>query len=84
MIWDNGNINWYQAQDLNEECLHRFKDHNHFNAHQISRVYNMGYDLDTVVTTPAAVFRQEYQSIKPQSESVLNKKKQYLEKLYAI
>ena len=44
----------------------------------------MGYDIDTVVETPAAVFRQEYQSIKPQSQSVLNKKEQYLEKLYAI
>lgn len=84
MIWDNGNINWYQAQDLKKECLQRFKDHNHFNAHQISRVYNMGYDIDTVVTTPAAVFREEYQSIKPRSQSVLNKKEQYLEKLYAI
>ena len=84
MIWDNGHINWYQAQDLKNECLERFRYHNHFNAHQISRVYNMGYDIDTVVETPAAVFRQEYQSIKPQSQSVLNKKEQYLEKLYAI
>lgn len=84
MIWDNGHINWYQAKELADECLDRFRNHNHFNAHQISRVYNMGYDVGTITDTPAAVFRNKFESIKPNSDSVMSKKKQYLEKLYAI
>jgi radical SAM superfamily enzyme YgiQ (UPF0313 family) len=84
MIWDNGHINFYQAQELRDECLKRFRNHNHFNAHQISRVYNMGYDLNTVLNTPAAVFRKEYENIKPNSNSVTRKKEQYLEKLYGL
>lgn len=84
MIWDNGYLNYYQAQELRNEAVQRFKKHNHFNAHQISRVYNMGYSLDTVLNTPAAVFRKNYESIKPESTSVNNKKKKYLEKLYDV
>lgn len=84
MVWDNGHINWYQATELRNESVKRFKNHNHFNAHQISRVFNMGYDIDTVTKTPAAVFREKFEDIKPSSDSVLNKKKKYLEKLYAI
>ena len=84
MIWDNGHINWNQAKELANECLERFRNHNHFNAHQISRVYNMGYDVSTVTSTPAEVFRNKFESIKPNSDSVLSKKKQYLEKLYAL
>lgn len=84
MIWDNGHINWYQAEEMRKECLQRFSKHNHFNAHQISRVFNMGYDIDTITKTPAAIFRQRYENIKPSSDSVLNKKKEYLEKLHAI
>jgi hypothetical protein len=44
----------------------------------------MGYDVGTITNTPAAVFRNKFESIKPNSDSVLSKKKQYLEKLYAI
>jgi hypothetical protein len=84
LVWDNGHINFYQAQELQQECQRRFKNHNHFNAHQISRVYNMGYDLQTVLNTPADTFRQQYQSIKPNSHSLLNKKYQYLQKLYEL
>ena len=44
----------------------------------------MGYDVSTVTSTPAEVFRNKFESIKPNSDSVLSKKKQYLEKLYAL
>jgi radical SAM superfamily enzyme YgiQ (UPF0313 family) len=84
MIWDNGHINYYQAQELSNDCLKKFKNHNHFNAHQISRVFNMGYDLKTILETPAATFRQEYESIGPESNSIKNKKEKYLKKLYDL
>lgn len=84
MIWDNGHLNYYQAQDLRNECVKRFKKHNHFNAHQISRVFNMGYDINTVINTPAAVFREKYTDIKPNSLAIERKKKKYLDRLYAI
>ena len=84
MIWDNGHINWYQAEDLKKECLQRFKLHNHFNAHQIPRVYNTGAEIDTIVNTPAHVFRQKNESIKPESKKISNIKEKYLEKLYAV
>tara|TARA_Y100000389_G_C17460164_1_gene521085 strand:+ start:1848 stop:3314 length:1467 start_codon:yes stop_codon:yes gene_type:complete len=84
MIWDNGYLNFYQAQQLRDDALRKFKNHNHFNAHQISRVYNMGYNLETVLTTPAAEFRKKYENIKPNSSSIINKKQKYLEMLYDV
>ena len=84
MIWDNGHINWYQAEELKKECLQRFKLHNHFNAHQIPRVYNTGAEIDMIVNTPAYVFRQKNESIKPESKKISSIKEKYLEKLYAV
>lgn len=84
MIWDNGYINYYQAEELKKECLKRFESHNHFNAHQISRVYNMGYNLNIILNTPAALFRKSYENIKPNSNSIKLKKEKYLEMLYEL
>jgi hypothetical protein len=44
----------------------------------------MGYDLKTILETPAATFRQEYESIGPESNSIKNKKEKYLKKLYDL
>ena len=44
----------------------------------------MGFDMETVKSTPAAEFRKKYGSIKAQSKNVLRKKQEYLEMLYAI
>jgi len=84
MIWDNGYLTYNDAVELRNETITRIRKHNHFNAHQISRVYNTGYDLDTVINTPAYEFRQKYESIKPQSAKVNSIKEKYLEKLYAL
>lgn len=84
MIWDNGYLNYHQAVELRNQSIDRFKEHNHFNAHQISRIYNMGYDLNTIVNTPAFTFRQVYNSVKPQSNAIMQKKTQYLEKIYDL
>ena len=83
-IWDNGYLNFKQACKIKKEMTNRFKNHNHFNAHQLSRVFNMGFDMETVKSTPAAEFRKKYGSIKAQSKNVLRKKQEYLEMLYAI
>ena len=80
-IWDNGYLNFKQACKIKKEMTNRFKNHNHFNAHQ---VFNMGFDMETVKSTPAAEFRKKYGSIKAQSKNVLRKKQEYLEMLYAI
>ena len=84
MVWDNGHLTYNDAVELRNETIARIRKHNHFNAHQISRVYNTGYDLDTVINTPAYGFRQKYESIKPQSAKVQSIKKKYIEKLYDI
>ena len=84
MIWDNGYLTYNDAVELRNETIARIKHHNHFNAHQISRVYNTGYDIDTVINTPAYEFRQKYESIKPQSAKIKSIKERYLEKLYVI
>ena len=84
MIWDNGYINWYQAEELKKECLERFRNHNHFNAHQLARVYNTGSDMDYILKTPAAIFRKHNPSIKPGSDKLRSLKERYLEKLYAL
>ena len=47
-------------------------------------LFNMGFDMETVKSTPAAEFRKKYGSIKAQSKNVLRKKQEYLEMLYAI
>ena len=83
-IWDNGHLNFRQAYKMRAKLTERFRPHNHFNAHQLFRVFNMGFDIETAKSTPAAEFRKKYDSIKAQSENMRIKKQEYLEKLYAI
>lgn len=84
MIWDNGFLTYYQAEELKKECLERFRPHNHFNAHQLARVYNTGADIDYVMQTPASIFRKTNASIKPDSDKIASIKQKYLELLYDL
>jgi radical SAM superfamily enzyme YgiQ (UPF0313 family) len=81
--WDNGLINWFEAEALVNEYKTRLDKHNIVNSHQLIRVKNIGIDFKIGMTMPRYELSKTYNT-GPNGTLELQKKKEYLEKLLSL
>lgn len=83
IVWDNGNMNYNEATKIAENFKDRLRDKNVLNSHQLIRVMN----LDVSRSVALSMTRDEVVEkleVGVHDRRVLNKKQEYLEKLYAL
>lgn len=82
-VWDNGLMNFYEAIAMAEQAKDVLRPYNHFNAHQIIRVMNLGFDKEQVLSTTRDQFIKKYNSLIFETLNT-KKMKQYIEKLMSL
>jgi hypothetical protein len=83
VAWDNGLINWSEAERLADEYKKRLNKHNIANSHQLIRIKNIGIDFKTGITLPRYELAKKFNT-GPNGTLELKKKKEYLERLLQL
>jgi hypothetical protein len=83
IIWDNGIMNFYEAEKLAEKYKKQLGSHNIVNSHQLIRFMNIGVSAKTAISTPRYELAERIGS-GPKGIPELKKKEEYLEKLLRL